>query len=335
MLGFTITRKKKEDEEELVKGKGEEKKETRKRKKEPPKPWGRVERVIVFSLFGSTILVSSLLALSARNWKLSGVSFKFLPNFSFHKTYILEKPTNEDFSIPIGQFEDLVADKAGVYSFFVARVYRDNSYGYRQYEEFESDSLVQLALLWQVFNANSNGDITLSKDYVITRTDKIGETGLKPYSVGSTLSYRELAGMMCAVPDLSVEKIFIDVLGAERMQNLLQDSLSFSTNIKKHTTTTADIGFMLKRIVESETISSEAKDDFVDCLRKNDNNEFERIFNSQFVYKYNINTRQGSVAGIVFAPKPYVVVIMGEGTVESETSEVLPAALQIIAQFEN
>lgn len=333
MFGFTISRKKKEDEE--LEKKTIEDKVVRKKKKEPLKPWGRAERAIVFFLLFTTVLMSSILALSARSWKLPGMPLKLLPNLTFQKTYILEKPTNENFSIPIEQFQDLVADKTGVYSFFVARVYRDNSYGFRQYDEFESKSLAQLVLLWQIFYSSSKGDLTLSKDYVIRRADKIGETKLKPYAIGTTLSYRELAGMLCAGPDEAVEKIFVDALGAETLRNSLQKNLSLSTNIEEQTTTTADVGFMLKRIIESEILTSESKDEFVNCLKKTDDSEFRNIFNDPFDFKYNITARQASLAGIVFASKPYVLVVVGEGINEAEAREVLPKALRIIADFEN
>ncbi|HJY98461.1 MAG TPA: hypothetical protein VJ227_01980 [Patescibacteria group bacterium] len=38
----------------------------RKKRKEPPKPWGRFERLLVLIVFAATFIVSAILAISAR-----------------------------------------------------------------------------------------------------------------------------------------------------------------------------------------------------------------------------------------------------------------------------
>lgn len=47
--------------------------ENKKRRKEPPKPWGKRERVMVLVIFGATILISAFLAIGSRG--ISGIDF--------------------------------------------------------------------------------------------------------------------------------------------------------------------------------------------------------------------------------------------------------------------
>lgn len=51
--------------------------ENKKKRKEPPKPWGRQERLIVLSVLVTTLIISGVLFLT------SNTNFKF-PNFSFN-----------------------------------------------------------------------------------------------------------------------------------------------------------------------------------------------------------------------------------------------------------
>lgn len=53
--------------------------ENKKRRKEPPKPWGKKERMMVLIIFGVTILISAFLAISSRG--IGGIDFSG-PSFS-------------------------------------------------------------------------------------------------------------------------------------------------------------------------------------------------------------------------------------------------------------
>lgn len=69
--------------------------ENKKKRKEPPKPWGIRERLIVLVFFLVTVVVSGVLALSARNFKVSFFNLKTptLESLNIFKeeTIILEK----------------------------------------------------------------------------------------------------------------------------------------------------------------------------------------------------------------------------------------------------
>lgn len=84
-----------DDEDELLDEDGPRKirdlkPKNRKKRKEPPKPWGRKERMIVFVALAITAVVSALLALSARGFK-----FPVFPKINFNffsgETITLEK----------------------------------------------------------------------------------------------------------------------------------------------------------------------------------------------------------------------------------------------------
>lgn len=330
---ISLFRKKKKDEEEELEDK-EKVKKPRKPKKEPPRPWTKKDRIIVFLLLISTVGGSATLALSARSWKLSKFNLNFLPNFSLHKTYVLEGRSNEDFSKVIGEFKNITQDATGVYSFYVTRVYRHSSYGYRNLDKFDADSLAQLVVLAHLYKSAENGEVSLKDSYTLKRSDKVGGLGLKFYQPGSPLTYRELAAEMCSNSDALAEKIILNALGTESTQAATQQYLFSDTDIAAHSTTVSDIGFFLKRLVESDFLDSQYQEEYLDCLRKG-SDKLGNLTQGQFVYKYDLKPRQASIAGVVFSSKPYVVVIVGDGIIESEAEELLPKIVKMIDEFES
>ena len=64
--------------------------ENRKKRKEPPKPWGKQERLIVLSVLVATLVISGVLFLTSN----TNISFKF-PDFSFS----FSKPDFSSFNI--------------------------------------------------------------------------------------------------------------------------------------------------------------------------------------------------------------------------------------------
>lgn len=69
--------------------------ENRKKRKEPDKPWGKSERILVLVILLATILISAILGLSARNYKLDEIPRFTLPRINWNifesETVIIEK----------------------------------------------------------------------------------------------------------------------------------------------------------------------------------------------------------------------------------------------------
>lgn len=73
--------------------------ENKKKRKEPPKPWGKKERLMILIIFTVTILVSGFLALFSRGFIFKGTPEFNLPkldlnslNFFKEETIMIEKP---------------------------------------------------------------------------------------------------------------------------------------------------------------------------------------------------------------------------------------------------
>ena len=70
--------------------------ENKKKRKEPPKPWGKRERLLILVTILVTMILSGILAFTSSGNRLAGIKFNFTkPDFSFdifkEKTIIIEK----------------------------------------------------------------------------------------------------------------------------------------------------------------------------------------------------------------------------------------------------
>lgn len=100
--------KKKEEEEEveeidekegrkITKGLKDLNPENKRKRKEPPKPWGKKERLIVLTVFVSTVIIAAVLMFTARGTPEFGQINITLPSFESlnilkEETIIIEKP---------------------------------------------------------------------------------------------------------------------------------------------------------------------------------------------------------------------------------------------------
>lgn len=65
----------------------------KKKRKEPPKPWGKKERMTVLTVLLVTILISGVLALTARGYNLPELNTFDLDHFSFGSLNIFKDET--------------------------------------------------------------------------------------------------------------------------------------------------------------------------------------------------------------------------------------------------
>lgn len=81
--------------------------ENRRRRKEPPKPWGKKERLLVLFIFIATILIATFLSLGSINWKVSGLPRIKIPSLNFwqEETIILGGDKNNPNRLEIEKSE--------------------------------------------------------------------------------------------------------------------------------------------------------------------------------------------------------------------------------------
>lgn len=338
MTIIKFPKREKEEEKEVEKESSEKK--PRQKKKEPPKPWGRNERLLVSSLLISTALVSAVLALSARDWKLPGLPQITLPNLSFEKTYIIEadRPTPPASDFVINEFKALVNPLSGNYSFYVVRPGLNQSYGYHHQDIFQAASLIKLPVMLTLLREIESQDLDLASTYTLTDADKVAGAGSLYYKpAGTTVTYKDLITLMGHESDNTAFHIAVKILGREKIDNTLSALDMNSTNFEDNLTTPRDIGQFFSELLNPQLISSEHAQLIIDSLT---NTVFEDYLPAgipddiRVAHKYGREVHVLNDAGIVFTKEPFILVLMSAGIVDAEAEGIFPKLSELVYQFE-
>jgi hypothetical protein len=318
-MGF-FTKKKKDDEEIEVEETVDETRqikrqikdlnpENKKTRKEPLKPWGIKERVVILVVLITTVLTSGILALSARNFKLPKLPKIELPNISdlnpFGEEVIIignkgAKISQEKIENTKKLFKDATNDYSGIYAFYIYDIKGDYYYGLNYQEEMQAASLIKLPVMYM---AMKNGQDRTLVEAMGKRSDN-----------GAFVK-------------------MLNNLGRENVNKKISEMGMVHTSVTENMTTPEEVGIFFKKLHKNE------------LLEDNDTKELEgymtdTIFenwlrlgipsNLKLVHKYGREAHVVNDAGIVLSDKPFVMVIMTDGVIESEADELLPKLSKLL-----
>lgn len=333
--------KKKEEEKEkkLAKKKKDLKnspKARSRKKKKDFKPWGKKERYWVLGVLLGTILISGVLAMSARSWKLPGLPRISLPSFS-SGTIIIEKKgdeLDETAKEVINAFREKTKDLSGVYGFYVIRLSDNTSYGISQNETFEAASLIKLPVMAAFYMEAEDGILDLETEYSLKEEDKVGGSGsLYGKPEGTTLSYGDLVWYMGQQSDNTAFNITLNILGEEKVAEIIKEIGMTNTSLEENETTPYDIGLFFQKLWDGEIVSKKSRDKILDLLTDTVYEEWLAAgipSDIDVAHKFGREVHVVNDAGIVFTDEPFVLVILSKGVVERKADEVFPQLSELV-----
>ena len=340
----------KEEEKIPVRGKGEKKGFTdrppRKKKIELPTPWSKKERILVLSVLLTTVVIAGVLAASARSWKLPNLPRLSLPFFEFLKGGVVtlegNGATSEDFAKAdkvSSEFREVTRKLSGVYTFFVINLESGFSYGLGQDEILQAASLIKLPTMAGMYMEAEAGRLSLDEVYTLRNEDKVAGSGsLYGKPAGTKLTYRELIEYMGQESDNTAYRAVLNILGEERVKEIINEIGMVETSLDENETTPEDIGLFFRKLWGGNLISERNRDELLGYMTGTIYEEWLVAGipeNVRVAHKYGRELHVVNDAGIVFAQKPFVVVIMTKGVVESEADEIFPELTRIIYSAES
>lgn len=296
--------------------------ENKKKRKEPPKPWGRPERLTVLIVILITVFTSIILSLSARNFKLPGLPRISLPSFNWGESTIVIEG-NKESRDKSGKGKDLFNNKvrrlSGVYALYVVRLSDLSNYGVNEGEEMQAASLVKLPLMTLVYKKSEEGKLDLDE-----------------VAAGSKFTYSELVEAMGQRSDNSAQVTLVKIFGSEEIQNYIESIGMTNTSLAGNTTTPYEIGTFFKMLWQGELVSEKSRDEILEFLTDTIFEDWivKGIDEVRVAHKYGREVHVVNDAGIIFAARPFVLVLMNDGAVESEADSVLPEIAKGIYEIE-
>ena len=296
--------------------------ENKRRRKEPPKPWGRPERLTVLIVIIITVLTSAILSLSARNFKLPGLPRISLPSFNWGEdTFYIEgdKEGREKAEKARNYFKDKTRNLSGLYAINVVRLLDGTSYGVNKNEEMQAASLIKLPIMTLVYKKFEAGQLDLDA--------KVS---------GSNSTYRELVEAMGQRSDNNAQIILVKTFGESEIQNYIESIGMMKTSLTKNETTPEEIGLFFKMLWEGKLTTEKHREELLGYMTDTIFADWivEGIDDVRVAHKYGREVHVVNDAGIVFANKPFILVLMSDGAVESEADSLIPAVAGEIYEIE-
>lgn len=291
--------------------------ENRRRRKEIQKPWGKRERYTVLIFLLATVLISSVLAASGRDWKLPGLpqikppSFKGF-NFDFLKgqTIIIGKKASQVDQVSqekkekiLAAFREKTKNLSGVYALYIIDLNSGYSFGENEDKVLTAASLIKLPVVAAVFLEAEKGKINLDD---------------KPR--GSDLTFRQLAQEMGKKSNNQAQLTVADALGREKIQAVIDRLGMKKTSYLENKTTATNIGLFFQNLWRNEIVTEKSRDEILGYLTDTIYEDWIKkgIPEVRVAHKYGREVHVVNDAGIVYAEKPFVLVIMSQGVIEKE-----------------
>jgi beta-lactamase class A len=236
----------------------------------------------------------------------------------------------------------------------------------RAADSFHAASTMKVPVMIELFRQAQAGTLSLDQRIpVVNRFHSIVDGS--PYSLsagddseaglykadGESRSYRELCELMITrssnlatnvlIERLGVEKVraTVSALGADGMQvkRGVEDNLAFRAG-QNNTTTAAALLTLLGAIGSGKAVSPDASRQMVEILQRQEFNEGIPAgvpAGTRVAHKTGSITRIQHDAAIVFAPRPYVLVVLVRGLDDEKRSQALIADISraVYASLEN
>lgn len=281
--------------------------QNKRKRKEPPKPWGKKERIIVLSILLLTVLISLFLDLSSRNFKFPGLPRLKLtkPGFGIFKdkTIIIGNRREEQVAMKekiIKEFNDKTKELSGVYALYVVNLDSNYFFGVGEDEIMQAASLIKLPLM-------------------LFADGKVDDAKIEAMGKRS---------------DNTVFKELVNKFGQDNLQKYIDSLGMTNTSLEKNETTPKEIGNLLANIYRDQKNSVSGNGGKILGFLT------ETIFESwlragipqeiKVAHKYGREVHVINDAGIVFSDKPFVLVIMTDGVVEREADGVIPELAKLV-----
>lgn len=314
----------------------------RKKRKEPPRPWGKKERILVLSILLTTVITSVLLALWGRDWKLPGLPKISFPSLDFFsgETIVIEKGENKNKDTEIiAAFNNETKALSGTYGLYVVRLSDGSSYGVNGNQIYQAASLIKLPTLATLYKEAEAGHINLDTKYTLKNSDKTtGSGSLSSQPAGYVLTYRDMAKLMGSQSDNTAFGIIKGILGEDKINATTLSLGMKETSLSENTTTLEDISLFFQKLMKGGIVSPKHRDELLGYMTDTIYENWLALGIPKKVkvaHKYGREIHVVNDAGVVFAREPFILVIMTKGVVEREADEVFPKLAKIVYDGEN
>ena len=239
----------------------------------------------------------------------------------------------------IGKVSQQTKNLRGTYGVYVYNLTGKYFYGFNENEIFTAASLIKLPVILTLYQEAEKGNVNLETKYTLRQEDKrAGAGSLLGRPVGTVYTYRKLAELMGKQSDNTAFTALKRILGEKKIQVTIDDLGMSKTSLPRNETTPADIGLFFRRLYGGSIVTREHRDEILGFLT--DTIYEDRIpagvpEGTRVAHKIGTETGIFSDGGIVFAPRPFILVILSKSALEKEAKTALMEITKAVWEFED
>ena len=317
--------RKKKEEPETLESKDVKVPRKKRKKVEPPKPLGKIERIIIlFFLLLAPALSILLLAHSYSSKTAKRVSVPAPKLMS----QVLSASTQLDTDALKTKIEAETKDLTGTYGIWIQALDGSYNLGINENETFDGASLFKLPMMINYYTGVDNGTVDPDTNYALKFSDAASGAGiLASLPPGTVVTYQDMVNAMGKNSDNTAFSIMLTVLGIDAETNTITMLGMNNTDFNTSTTTPYDVGLLFYKLSNGNLISSSSKSKLIDSLT---NTDYESLIPSsvpnyvKVAHKFGEDDGELNDAGIVYANKPYILVILTKDIDPVEASTEIP-----------
>lgn len=184
-----------------------------------------------------------------------------------------------------GTIQDAFGDISGDTAVYVSPVDSDTEVDSNDQPQ-RAASDIKLFIMIAAYQQVKDGELSLSDDYTLTDSDKVGGTGkLREMADGTKISIKDLIGYMMEDSDNTAANIMIRKLGGmaavnhqidkmgatdTKLERMLMDTNALEDG-KDNYTSAKDLGTALKKIYNHQMVSRKYDEEMLTILKQNEN----------------------------------------------------------------
>lgn len=289
----------------------------RRKKVEPPKPWGKLERVVVFAFLAIAPILSVIFFIHSKDSK----STKLISiNSNVLSDVISQNPP--DINLLKSKLIDETQSLHGTYGIWIQALDGSFTQGINENMQFSGSSLFKLPLMMSYYKEVDKGTIDPTSTYTIKYSDtQTGSGSLANMPPGATITYQDIVKAMAKDADNTAFSIMSNIVDPNSQINLISQIGMNNTDFSKNLTTAKDMGLLFYKLDTGTIISTNARNELLSFLQNSNSKDYIADGIPE--------------AGIIYSNKPFILVILSKNTNENEQRSELPKISKIVYDWEN
>lgn len=238
----------------------------------------------------------------------------------FEVSYLIPK-SNKDTM----QLKNLIKNLQGNYAILVYHLNDQTWYGLNEDMEMPAASIMKVPIM-----AAALENLNLEDQYTLINGDKQSGSGsIEFMDEGTTLTIKELITEMGQKSDNTATNILARKVGDEAVLKILSDWDMTKTDYEQNTITASDAVKMWQQVYKKPDMWNYLQDSIYE-----DRITLGLPEGTKFAHKVGTDDGVWSDSGIVFAPKPFILVILTRDSDRDEAQKIVPEITKIIWEHE-